>query len=1583
MKFMVKKGLLIIVFLTFFFTLLFIPPAKSQETVNYTPTSETHCINGKCWTALYSGVRYVYEDNTWKPIEKAKSLKSVWKKVYLEKDPDFDIDVVEVNYTYLELNLIFNPTNYTIDELKAKYPECGESKENDIKCNFKFQVKENICNKTGCWKKSTKYQYKYQLKDRKLKTDMKFIYKGMPLGKEFTFGGNSTTIILREPNTENVDDSYVDSSNPDTTHGSATTLSVRSDDTKRIYFKFNISSIPYVTIEEATLNWHVSSGSWSSSYHLGVYHVYDDTWTEETLTWNNQPCGTGFDNSSQCNLTAEQIKTTFESPFNVKNMLQKEVNEGDTMLSIAVRSDTASGTGYADIHSKEYTSVTDRPYLNITYSDSMPPQFSDNSTNSTIAGSAVEHRLKWTENIKFSGYIFSFDNCTGTFVNDTFVDVLRYEGWEDATIVKGNWTTGGTYNWIANNTESWEGSWSAQSPKGFNQNSWYQWNVSLKTAETLTFYWKVDTGSDDGLAFCIDNPSCSLSSYDLKILGHSVWKKETITIPAGNHALRWAYIVDSSYSGAGVGWLDAVQFAYKEYWSNVTKVINSTVGCTIRWRVYANDTSNNWNVSDTYSYTTSANQPPSVSTPKTYDENYAEQTNFGRGDKVVIRVNVTDPNGAEDIDKVLIEIIDNSSTVKVSNETMTSVSSVTDGYTYEYNYTLPSDATLGTWTINVYANDTQNTWGNNSTTFEVVDTTPPEITFISQTPSNLNESSTEPVTIIVNITDESGINLSKVAFFTGVNHTLTQDFYHYNWSWRYPANDLQPDMRRADNRNMSYWFEDVVFKESPDDIWTFAGYDNSTYEFEVLDSGDTYYTINVTFFSAQMLFPQIFPFDKLYLTAENKTGQYVELHKNNWMKIKFYPSVFYNYTTENYTIYIDLNVDPNFAPNVKPLEIYFCNSTYTTGDPFDNDYCVYVEDIDSTDTGTIVINQSSYIQNIIYISDGYIDGAKVSDEAYLVLRTTVPSVKAFRLYYADDEINQYINFTDFNHAWVSTDDGDTWNLVSYTPDFYLISTQGERDKVMYYVYACDNLDNCGNSSMQYDSLDPVNHPPAEPLITKPEENENVTGLYNITWLTIGDPDFDLFNASVYLCNPDGSINTTLADNNITGSNTQYEYYYEVNFSAFPSGKYRINVTLCDIHGLCSSSLTAYNFTVYRQYNKTIEQFFKISITTIRNVISSRLLLALPTILTQIAKQIYVIRQLPQTILATIELTKWISVIREKVQTITITSIITSTKILSISLSQTVVLTTTVLRNLIILKELPQIINVVEAVSKQAWIIRRLPQDIIVNISILVLRIPYIQPITISITNVVLRQVWITRSLTETIILTANLTTEIPLIIKQLTQTITITPSLIRNIIVQRFSKALISMSIDLTKLISIIKELQITTTILNIVTVSKIISASLSQTVALTTTILRSIVVQRITEVLPSIASLIFKSYITSRQLFQTITLTLTITLIKVRNIVQTINVMTQVSRSIYLTFSLVEKIIPKLALSVTAPTKIFYTLQSPEYSILNIFGRIENLILFSIILGSVSIASLVFIWKNRKQLYKPPVLKYLEEKKK
>ncbi|MHA1865270.1 MAG: hypothetical protein ACTSWZ_02080, partial [Candidatus Heimdallarchaeaceae archaeon] len=109
--------------------------------------------------------------------------------------------------------------------------------------------------------------------------------------------------------------------------------------------------------------------------------------------------------------------------------------------------------------------------------DTAPPTYSDNSTNSTIAGTPVEHRLKWTDDTGLSGYIFQF--CNGT------------------------------------------------------------WNGSVCNGQG--------------------------------------WINDTWVEFPGNPTSAW---------------------------SNVTKVTNSTVGSTIAWKVYANDTSGNWNASDTYSYTT-------------------------------------------------------------------------------------------------------------------------------------------------------------------------------------------------------------------------------------------------------------------------------------------------------------------------------------------------------------------------------------------------------------------------------------------------------------------------------------------------------------------------------------------------------------------------------------------------------------------------------------------------------------------------------------------------------------------------------------------------------------------------------------------------------------------------------------------------------------------------------------------------------------------------------------------------------------------------------------------------------------------
>ena len=71
-------GLIIGIFLISIFSLcLVIAPevGKENSTITYTSSTDTSCINGKCNLILYSGIRNVYEDNKWKRVEDARSLK--------------------------------------------------------------------------------------------------------------------------------------------------------------------------------------------------------------------------------------------------------------------------------------------------------------------------------------------------------------------------------------------------------------------------------------------------------------------------------------------------------------------------------------------------------------------------------------------------------------------------------------------------------------------------------------------------------------------------------------------------------------------------------------------------------------------------------------------------------------------------------------------------------------------------------------------------------------------------------------------------------------------------------------------------------------------------------------------------------------------------------------------------------------------------------------------------------------------------------------------------------------------------------------------------------------------------------------------------------------------------------------------------------------------------------------------------------------------------------------------------------------------------------------------------------------------
>jgi hypothetical protein len=165
-------------------------------------------------------------------------------------------------------------------------------------------------------------------------------------------------------------------------------------------------------------------------------------------------------------------------------------------------------------------------------------------------------------------------------------------------------------------------------------------------------------------------------------------------------------------------------------WSNMTYIINSTIGCTIRWIVYANNTNNKWNTSQIYSFTTTDGNPPTWSnpqnsTPTIYSSSTLSEFNITWQDNVAVS-------------KVLIEI---NTTVTAYNYTMTNTYG---GNIYNYSIILPA----GTFTWKSYANDTGNNWNSSSSWSVTIGKTAPTIHLaLNQSESNKTYTYPEAVNV--------------------------------------------------------------------------------------------------------------------------------------------------------------------------------------------------------------------------------------------------------------------------------------------------------------------------------------------------------------------------------------------------------------------------------------------------------------------------------------------------------------------------------------------------------------------------------------------------------------------------------------------------------------------------------------------------------------------------------------------------------------------------------------------------------------------------------------------------------------------
>lgn len=238
---------------------------------------------------------------------------------------------------------------------------------------------------------------------------------------------------------------------------------------------FNISALcdaSLTSVDSANLEVYISSITGSPDADYTALFADSTSWTEASsaVTLNGQT--TSNSTTSTMSSTTAGTRTNISVTLIVaqacikgyQNVSIRVYDPDQAVTAIDSVSDSTLIIGdqsgltpaYYVFSDREDATQGNRPKLYVTYTASSAntaPKWYDNSTNSTHVGSAVLHRVRWTDDTALAGYIFSFDNGTGTYTNDTWVSMIGTGNWSNVTKVI-NATLGSTIKWRVYSNDS-------------------------------------------------------------------------------------------------------------------------------------------------------------------------------------------------------------------------------------------------------------------------------------------------------------------------------------------------------------------------------------------------------------------------------------------------------------------------------------------------------------------------------------------------------------------------------------------------------------------------------------------------------------------------------------------------------------------------------------------------------------------------------------------------------------------------------------------------------------------------------------------------------------------------------------------------------------------------------------------------------------------------------------------------------------------------------------------------------------------------------------------------------------------------
>ncbi|MFQ6118938.1 MAG: DNRLRE domain-containing protein, partial [Methanosarcinales archaeon] len=491
----------------------------------------------------------------------------------------------------------------------------------------------------------------------------------------------------------------------------------------------------------AEINWSIASEESLGNHTINVTYAGNSTEfylpfynnSDKVTVWANTLIpivNINNTNPSSGDLVKIDAKLQYDNETALSNQTLTFYN-GTTLIGSGI----TNVTGWATINWD--TSGCSGTYtINATYSENSNlytlASF-NNSEKVTVTSLAVPNITSWGNNK-------TKDQSNSFTINTS--EVVMFNATANQTI--------DTWNWYKedikqdNNYDNFTTSWSIPGTKTVKVNATnangtsntIQWNITVKDIQKPEYSKITSNNSEVGL------PTL-LSAYWTDNVGLDGFNLST------NNSGTW---INTSYNLTGKG-----------NWSNDTIILNSTPGITIGWRIYARDTSGNWNDTGIQLITTKDTTPPY------YSKQGQNKSNPSEGELVKVYAYWTDNI------RLASAILATNKSGTWSNESMIAISAQKNWS----NFTLDTDGYGGksiAWKI--YANDTSDNWNvTEEMSLFILSPAGPNIT--SFAPTNINPSNNEKEKRTFNITIDQVVNVSWTINGSEVqkNNSVSEAYY--------------------------------------------------------------------------------------------------------------------------------------------------------------------------------------------------------------------------------------------------------------------------------------------------------------------------------------------------------------------------------------------------------------------------------------------------------------------------------------------------------------------------------------------------------------------------------------------------------------------------------------------------------------------------------------------------------------------------------------------------------------------------------------------------------------------------------------